>query len=251
MWTAFAVWVFMTGVFFLALLKKDNSIADIAWGMGFIFITILAFWLEKGFAARHCLVTALVVLWGGRLFLHVSGRNRGKGEDFRYAKWRKEWGRCFVLRYYLQVFMLQGLFMWIISLPILLIHVSNGPGWTWLDVLGVCIWLIGFYFETVGDLQLKRFKQNPANRGKILTGGLWRYTRHPNYFGEAAMWWGIFLIALSVPGGWVGLVSPVLITFLLLFVSGVRMLEKKYRENPQFQEYKRKTSVFFPLPPKK
>ncbi|MCJ7679308.1 MAG: DUF1295 domain-containing protein, partial [Candidatus Aminicenantes bacterium] len=171
--------------------------------------------------------------------------------DFRYAKWRKEWGRWFVLRSYFQVFILQGVLMGIIALPILLVNASMKPGLTWLDGLGVAVWVIGFCFETMGDLQLARFKKNPSNKGKIMTSGLWRYTRHPNYFGESAMWWGIFLITLSVPGGWVGVVSPVLITFILLFVSGVRMLEKKYGDNPEFQAYAERTSVFIPFPPKK
>jgi steroid 5-alpha reductase family enzyme len=250
-YAALAVFLYMTAVFCAALVKKDNSIVDIAWGPGFILVALLTFFLDRGVEARHVLVTGLVILWGTRLALHVYLRNRGRGEDFRYAKWRKEWGKRFVPRSFFQIFMLQGIFLILIALPIILVNRSTEKGLNLLDTAGAVLWLLGFLFEAVGDFQLNRFKKNPENRGRIMTGGLWKFTRHPNYFGEAAMWWGIFLIALSVGNGWIAVISPLTITFLLLKVSGVAMLEKKYAGNSEFAAYARRTSAFFPRFPKK
>ena len=244
--SAAAVFVYMTGVFVVALLKKDNSIVDIAWGPGFILVALWTFFLERGLEARHLLVTILILLWGTRLAIHIYSRNRGKGEDFRYARWRKSWGKWFLPRSFFQIFMLQGFLLLVISYPVMMVKHSSGKSLTFLDAAGGILWLSGFFFEAVGDYQLRRFKAEPENRGKIMTTGLWRYTRHPNYFGEAGMWWGIFLIALSVELGFTALVSPLVITFLLLKVSGVTMLEKKYSGNPEFAEYARRTSTFFP-----
>jgi steroid 5-alpha reductase family enzyme len=246
-----AVFAYMTAVFLLALSQKNNSIVDVAWGPGFILVALVTLLLEPGVQARQVLVGGLVAVWGLRLAGHIFLRNRGRGEDFRYAKWRREWGRWFVPRSFLQVFMLQGVFMLMISSPILLVNRSTERGLTLFDALGSVVWLVGFFFEAVGDYQLKKFKEKPESKGKIMMSGLWRYTRHPNYFGEAALWWGIWLLALSVPGGWAGIISPLTIGFLLLKVSGVTMLEKKYAGNEDFTAYARRTSSFFPLPPKK
>lgn len=246
-----AVFVYMTAVFLIAVLAKDNSIVDVAWGPGFILVAVVTFWLRPGFEARHLLITLLVAIWGLRLAIHIFLRNRGRGEDFRYAKWRKDWGRWFIPRSFFQVFMLQGIFMLIISSSIVLVNRSPESGLTLLDALGGILWLIGFLFEAVGDYELKRFKQKPESKGKIMKTGLWKYTRHPNYFGEAALWWGIWLIALSVDSGWAAIISPLTISFLLLKVSGVKMLEKKYAGNEEFAAYARRTSPFFPWFPKK
>jgi steroid 5-alpha reductase family enzyme len=248
---AVAVFVFMSAVFLIALLIRDNSIVDVAWGLGFILIALTTFFLRPGFEARHVVVSGLVVVWGLRLAVHIFLRNRGRGEDFRYAKWRRDWGRWVIPRSYFQIFMLQGILMLIIASPVVLVNHSGREGLTVLDGLGVVLWLTGFLFEVVGDYQLKRFKQSPESRGRIMTSGLWRYTRHPNYFGEAALWWGIFLVALSVRGGWVAIFSPLTISFLLLKVSGVTMLEKKYKGSEEFAAYARRTSAFFPWLPKK
>lgn len=246
-----AVFIYMTAVFLIALLKKDNSIVDIAWGLGFVLVALVTFFLKAGFEARHVLITLLVAVWGIRLASHIYRRNRGRGEDFRYAKWRKEWGRWFIPRSFLQVFMLQGIFMLLISSPVVLVNHSLEKELSPFDALGAVLWLVGFTFEAVGDHQLKRFKQLPESKGRLMMTGLWRYTRHPNYFGEAALWWGVFLIALAVPGGWVSIVSPLTISFLLLKVSGIPLLEKKYEGNEQFAAYARRTSPFFPWFPKK
>ena len=241
-----AVFVYMIAVFLIAVLAKDNSIVDVAWGPGFILVAVVTFWLRPGSEARHLLITLLVAIWGLRLAIHIYLRNRGRGEDFRYAKWRKDWGRWFIPRRFFQVFMLQGIFMLIISSPLVLVNRSPESGLTLLDALGGILWFIGFLFEAVGDYQLKRFKQKPESKGKIMTTGLWKYARHPNYFGEATLWWGIWLIALSVDSGWAAIISPLTISFLLLKVSGVKMLEKKYAGNEEFAAYARRTSPFFP-----
>jgi len=245
------IFLFMTVVFCLALIKKDNSIVDTAWGLGFIGVAILTFFLREGWTIRHIFMSGLVLIWGMRLAIHIVIRNRGRGEDFRYAKWRQEWGRWFVLRSYFQIFLLQGVFLFVIALPIVFVNFSDRPDLTLVDFLGVCVWCIGFVFEAVGDYQLRRFKKRPENKGMIIKTGLWKYTRHPNYFGEAAIWWGIFLLALSVENGWIAILSPLLITFLLLRVSGVAMLEKKYAGNAEFEAYAKRTNAFFPWFPKK
>ncbi len=248
---ALAVFIYMTAVFAAALLWRDNSIVDIAWGPGFILVALLTFLIGKEQGPRQILVTALVTIWGLRLAAHIFSRKRGRGEDFRYAKWRREWGRWFVPRSYLQIFMLQGLFLLVISYGVMLVNASGPRALGALDLAGTAVWLAGFFFEAVGDAQLVKFKMDPDNKGKIMTSGLWRTTRHPNYFGEVVMWWGIFLIALSAPSGWTAVASPLMITFLLLRVSGVTMLEKQYAGNSEFAEYARRTSAFIPLPPKR
>lgn len=251
LYSALAIFLYMTIIFGIALVKKDNSIADIAWGFGFILVAALTLFLEKGLTARQVVIAVLVFVWGTRLAVHITARNKGRGEDFRYAEWRRKWGKSFVLRTYLQVFILQGFFLLVIAYPIILVHYSREEGITVLDIIGTLIWTIGFIFEAAGDFQLLQFKRDPMNKGKIMNRGLWKFTRHPNYFGESVMWWGIFLIALSAKNGWTALVSPVLMTFLLLRVSGVVLLEKKYAGNKDYAEYARKTSAFIPWFPKK
>jgi len=248
---ALAVFIYLTAVFALALLVRDNSIVDIAWGLGFILVALLTFVIGQEQGPRQILVTTLVTIWGSRLAVHIFSRKRGRGEDFRYAKWRREWGSWFVPRSFLQIFMLQGIFLLVISCGVMLVNASGPRALGALDLAGTAVWLVGFFFEAVGDAQLVKFKRDPDHKGRIMTSGLWRTTRHPNYFGEVVMWWGIFLIALSAPAGWTAVASPLLITFLLLRVSGVTMLEKQYAGNSEFAEYARRTSAFFPLPPKR
>ena len=248
--SALVVFLFMNCVFSIALVIKNNSIVDVAWGIGFICVAWVTFFLGEGMSVRAILVTTLVTVWGVRLAIHVGLRNLGKPEDFRYAKWRQQWGKLFVSRSYFQIFLLQGLILLIISYPVLLVNRSDGTGLTALDLIGVLLWGVGFLFESVSDYQLVRFKRNPENKGRIMTGGLWQYSRHPNYFGESLLWWGIYVIALSVESGWTAIVSPVLITYLLLKISGVTMLEKKYVGNAAYAAYAQKTSAFIPRPPK-
>ncbi|MBN2346375.1 MAG: DUF1295 domain-containing protein [Candidatus Aminicenantes bacterium] len=250
LFAAGVIFVYMTLAFVVALLKRNNGIADIAWGLGFIVTGWTVFLLRGQGQTRQWLVLALVTVWGSRLAWHIFRRNRGRGEDFRYAAWRRQWGRWFVARSFLQVFMLQGLFMLLILAPVLLVVGQRQPPLSALDVLGVLMWLKGFLFESIGDRQLAEFRRRAENKGKIITTGLWRYSRHPNYFGEALGWWGIAVIAISAPRGCLGLVGPLVITFLLLFVSGVPLLEKKYAGRPDFEEYKKRTSKFLPCFPK-
>jgi len=243
--------VFMSLVFCLAMVLADNSIVDIAYGLAFVLVGWSTFLVYGGGQARQWLALVLVSLWGLRLAGHIFLRKRGEaGEDSRYRKWRKEWGDSFVWRSFLQVFMLQGGVVFLVALPLLLVIRDPGGSPGWLAAIGAAVWLAGFVFEAVGDWQLLRFKNNPANQGRIMQEGLWQYTRHPNYFGEATLWWGIWLIALPVPFGVLAVVSPVLIDFLLLKVSGIPMLEEKYRGNPEFEAYRRRTNTFFPWFPR-
>lgn len=235
--------------FAVSLIKKRNDVADIFWGIGFIAVAWISFIFAQSFNLRGLIVNLLVTIWGLRLALHIGLRNRGKGEDFRYKAWRESWGKTFYWRSYFQVFILQGLFLFLISLLIIFVN-TRVAEFSLFDVLGLIIWLIGFLFEAIGDYQLLQFTKNPANKGKIIQTGLWKFTRHPNYFGEVVLWWGIFCFALSLPFGFLTIISPLTITFLILYVSGIPMLEKKYENNPEFAAYKKRTSAFFPMLPK-
>jgi len=244
-----ALFAYMTVFFVVAVARRDNSIADIAWGGGFVLVAVVSLHLGVGWLARPALLTLLVLLWAVRLSAHILLRNRGRGEeDPRYAAWRREWGRWWLPRSYLQVFLLQGAILLVVAAGIIVVNTRSGSGLTPLDAVGTLIVLAGLAFETVADRQLARFLGDPANRGRIMDRGLWRYSRHPNYFGEAVVWWGVWLIALSVPSGWWTVVSPLLITFLLLKVSGVPMLERMMEGRPGWAEYRARTSVFVPLP---
>jgi steroid 5-alpha reductase family enzyme len=237
--------------FLVALKLRRNDVADVAWGAGFIILALVGQFVGAAISNRGIFVLALVTIWGLRLSLHIGLRNRGKIEDPRYRKWREEWGGHATVRAYFQVFLLQGFLIVVILIPVTHILAHQSPDLTWLDALGGAVWLVGFVFEAVGDLQLARFKKNPGNRGRVITSGLWKYTRHPNYFGEVTLWWGIWLIACSAPGGWKTVFGPATITALILFVSGIPLLEKKYEGHIEFKEYQRRTSAFFPLPPKR
>lgn len=244
------LFLYMTGWFCISLIKKRNDVADIAWGIGFILISWASFILSETFSLPGLAVTLLVTIWGTRLSWHIYKRNVGKPEDYRYQIWREQWGTWFYLRSYLQVFLLQGLFLGIIVSPVVFVnHYASGT-FTLFDAVGFIIWVVGFIFESVSDAQLSRFIKNAANKGSIMKDGLWKYSRHPNYFGEVLQWWGLWFYALSVPFGWVTIIGPLTITFLILKVSGIPLLEKKMEMNPLFEEYKKKTSIFFPLPPK-
>lgn len=243
------LFIYMNFWFVLSLLKKRNDVVDVAWGLGFTLIAWTAFYLGE-FSVRGLVVCFLVSIWGLRLAWHIHVRNRGKAEDYRYLAWRRAWGKWFYLRSYFQVYILQGILLFLIVLPILIINQNTVSTFGWLDILGVIIWLIGFYFEAVGDAQLAKFIKNTAHQGKLMRTGLWAYTRHPNYFGEVTLWWGLWIITLSVPNGWVGIISPIVITILILKISGIPMLENKMSEHPEFADYKKRVSKFFPLPPK-
>lgn len=236
----------------VSLRLENSSIVDIFWGAGFVISAWVYFALTPdGFLLRKLLVAGLVTVWGLRLSIHILLRNWGKPEDFRYQKWRKEAGEKWWWQSFLRVFLLQGMLLWVISVPLLAAQWSQAPAHlTAFDLLGAAVWLVGFYFEAAGDAQLARFKADPANKGKILDSGVWKYTRHPNYFGDSAQWWGYFLIAAAAGGGWT-IFSPILMTLFLLRVSGVALLEKTLETRPGYREYIRKTSAFVPWFPRK
>jgi steroid 5-alpha reductase family enzyme len=243
---------FMTILWVVSLVLKNSSIVDIFWGTGFILSAWLYFALTPdGFLLRRLLICMIVTIWGLRLSTHIFLRNKGKGEDFRYQKWRAENGTKWWWKSYFQVYLLQGLLLWIISVPLLAAqYFSMIEHLTALDFLGLSVWVIGFFFESVGDFQLARFIKNPENRGKVLSSGVWRYTRHPNYFGDSFQWWGYYLVALAA-GGWWSIISPIVMTFLLTRVSGVALLEKSLDEKPGYKEYVESTSSFIPWIPLK
>ena len=231
--------------FVVSLILKRNDVADSAWGIGFIVISIFNLIISGDFQRTKFILTFLIFLWGLRLTIYLTIRNWGKTEDFRYKEWRKRWGKSVILKSYLKVFLLQGLLMFLISLPATLYNRFDG-GVSFYGFVGLLIWVVGFYFETVGDLELFFFKKNPKNKGEILKDGLWKYTRHPNYFGEVIMWWGIWILILGSTYWYLGLIGPLTITYLILKVSGIPLLEKKYDGNKEFEKYKKETPSFFP-----
>jgi steroid 5-alpha reductase family enzyme len=246
----FILFVYMTFWFLIALLKERNDVADVAWGLGFVLLAWVSLIIFGRFGLRNLLVVILVSIWGLRLAWHINTRHKGKPEDSRYLTWRKNWGKWFIIRSYLQIFILQGVFLFIIALPVLVINRGDITPFSLLDIIGFLVWMVGFFFESTADKQLSSFLKNPENKGKLMREGLWRYTRHPNYFGEVAQWWGIWLIALSVSSGIFAIIGPITITILILFVSGIPLLEKKYKGRADFEEYKKTTSIFIPLPPR-
>lgn len=241
---------YMTLWYFVSLIKQRNDVADIAWGLGFVVVSWSALLLTHNNNIGNILVSVLVTIWGLRLSIHIYYRNKGKGEDYRYLAWRAQWGHWFTLRSYLQVYVLQGALLYIIALPVLVLHTHPFLKLNIAAYLGVCVWCIGFFFETRGDAQLARFIKDPNNKGKILKTGLWAYSRHPNYFGEVLGWWGIWLFCFSATSLFATIIGPLTITFLILKVSGIPLLEAKMSTNPDFQEYKKHVSVFIPLPPR-
>jgi steroid 5-alpha reductase family enzyme len=243
----------MTVLWLVSLALKNSSIVDIFWGTGFVITTWAAFLLTPdGYEVRKLLLNVLVTVWGLRLSLHILTRNWGKPEDFRYQVWRKEAGAVWWWRSFFKVFFMQGVILWIVAAPLLVAQISSRTNpLIWLEYIAVLVWLIGFFFEAVGDWQLVRFKANPANKGKVLNRGVWRYTRHPNYFGDATQWWAYYLIALAA-GGWWTIFSPIIMTTLLMRVSGVTLLEKTLKEQkPGYKEYVETTREFIPWFPRK
>jgi steroid 5-alpha reductase family enzyme len=246
-----AVMALMVGLWLVSLPLRNSSIVDVFWGPAFVVQAAVYVALAPGApGARAWLVLALVAVWATRLAIHIATRNAGKGEDPRYAAWRQEAGDAWWWRSLFKVFALQGVLAWFIGLPLWVAATGGPAGLTWLDGVGAGLWAIGFFFESVGDWQLRAWIADPANRGRTLRSGLWRYTRHPNYFGDAAQWWGLWLIALAA-GGWWTILSPVAMTFLLVRVSGVGMLERTIVDRrPDYADYLRTTSAFIPWFPR-
>jgi steroid 5-alpha reductase family enzyme len=250
--TAAALLVMMAVTFAVALKVGKHSVVDTAWGIGIAVVATVALVSSLGYGqpARRALLEAAAVLWGLRLAVHIGARNRGQPEDPRYRdllSQAKGHQNLYALR---TVYLLQALILWVACLPIgagMLERAPAGP----LTVIGAVLFLSGFFFESVGDWQLARFKADPAHRGMIMDRGLWRYTRHPNYFGDFCMWWGLFCISV---GSWAeapAIVGPLLMTFLLTRGSGKALTERRMADRPQYADYVARTSGFFPLPPKK
>lgn len=246
-----AVWFAFLLLWCVSLKLRDASIADLFWGVGFVLVAWLSvFQRIEPLTARPIILTALVSTWGVRLSVYLMWRNWGKGEDRRYQTMRARHRGNFPWLSLVTVFGLQALLMWIVSLPIQF-GIIEGGRWSLFPAVGSALWAIGFLFESVGDYQLARFKAQSDNRGQVMDRGLWRYTRHPNYFGDFLVWWGFYLIAVE-PAWWWTIVSPLVMSLLLIRISGVRLLEDSLKSRVTgYDEYVRRTSPFFPLPPQK
>ena len=245
--SAITVLLFMIVMFIIAQIKKNNSIVDIGWGIGFILIALMLMLISENINIKDLFLFAMILVWGLRLAFHVYSRSRGKQEDFRYAQWRKDWGKNAAVLAFFKVFMLQGIIMLIIAYPIMVVFNSIDNQLTIINIVGISIFLFGLLFESIGDYQLFCFKKNPLNKGKIITSGLWKFTRHPNYFGEVVLWWGIGIFTIGSDLYLSAFISPLILTLLLLYVSGVPILEKKYAGNKEWEDYKKITPTFVPL----
>jgi len=236
-----------------SVLLKNVSIVDLFWGIGFILVNAIYAFKSGDMYTRKILLLAFVTLWGLRLFVYLASRNIGKGEDFRYQEFRKKYG---AERYwkisYVQTFLLQGALILFVSLPLLGTNVeTHSNALNLLDYLGILVFIVGFTFEAGGDFQLAQFKKDPKNKGQVLNTGFWKYTRHPNYFGDAAVWWSFAIFSISAGNYWT-FIGSIGMTLLIIKVSGVALLEKSLNENkPKYREYIQKTSSFFPWFPKK
>ncbi len=243
----------MSLLWMLSVRIRDVSIVDIAWGGAGALLAVATFLAADGPLPRRALLTGMTVVWGLRLALHIWIRKRGKGEDFRYAAMRARQGSAFTRRSLVSVFLLQALLIWLIAMPVQVGQVAAQPAaLSPLDLLGLAVWTLGLLMEAVADRQLRAFLAHPSNRGKVMDRGLWRYSRHPNYFGDSLVWWGIFLVATATPGGWMTFFSPLLMTYLLMKVSGVPLLEEALAQRRAgYREYMERTSAFVPWPPRR
>ncbi len=252
-WNLVAVFAMMIIGWLISLRYRNVSIVDSLWGIGFVLIAWITFFLSDGFIGRRTLIAVLVTVWGMRLSIYLGRRNWGAGEDPRYGQWRKKSGERFWILSLFKVFLLQAMFMWVISIVLQFGQFAPIPDrFSGLDILGVFVWVIGFFFEAAGDWQLAKFKANPANKGKVMDRGLWAYTRHPNYFGEFLIWWGFFLITLSTPNSWWTVISPLVITAVLLKMTGIPLTEATIvKTRPGYEDYIKRTSAFVPWFPRK
>lgn len=248
--TSLFVLIFFNLIYFIAVFYKDFSIVDIAWGLGFILVLVIDLARLAPNDTRSIILALMVIIWGIRLGIYLFFRNIGKGEDFRYQNMRRGWGDKANLKAYFYVFLMQAVLLIIISSPITLILKNSKSPLEWSDFLGIVLYLVGMFFESVADWQVYRFKTHPQNKDKLFTEGLYKYSRHPNYFGEFLIWWGVFCFSIADGPILLSLIGPITISFLLLKVSGIPLLEKKRKENPEYQSWKGKTNAFIPWPPK-
>jgi len=250
---ALIILVLVTLLWIWSVIIKNVSIVDIFWGFGFVVVNAFYVFMSGELNTRKILILALVSIWGLRLTIYLASRNIGKGEDFRYQEFRRNYGpKRYWWFSFFQVFLLQGALIMIVSLPLLGINTSDSSGeLKLLDYIGIIVWLIGFIFEAGGDFQLARFKRNIANKGKVLNTGFWKYTRHPNYFGDSAVWWSYAIFSIAAGSYW-QILGSIIMTLLIIKISGVALLEKTLNNTkPQYIEYIQKTSSFFPWFPKK
>lgn len=239
------VWM---SLWFLAAKRRGRlDTVDTAWGTAFI-VSAWAVVIQHPHTVNY-LIAALVTIWGGRLSWHLAKRSQSRKEDPRYEEISRRWKGNYWLRAYFSIFLVQGAMIWIISLPIVLAAGQLLSGYPKLAWIGAAIWLAGFIYETVGDKQLAEFLRNPKNKDKIMQSGLWRYSRHPNYFGEITQWTGISVIVLAMAYGWIGVISPIFLTLLIVYVSGLPLTEKRRAKDKAYQEYKRRTSAIIPWLP--
>jgi steroid 5-alpha reductase family enzyme len=253
MTAAITIAALMLATWVVSVAVRNASIVDIVWGLGFVAVawTVLLTTTDQGLDSRRWLLVTLTTVWGLRLGGYLFRRNHGNGEDYRYRAMRKRWGSRFAGVSLGTVFVLQGALMWIVSLPVQRGLVDATPPLGVVAWVGVALWVVGFGFEVFGDAQLARFKADPANAGQVMDRGVWRYTRHPNYFGDACLWWGLGLIGAE-PGRWWVLIGPFVMTVLLVRVSGVALLEKSLiKRKPGYAEYAARTSAFIPMPPRR
>lgn len=242
-----ALLLFVHLFFLIAIRKKRNDIADLAWGLGFVILSLVA--LIHNPNINTMFVFVLVSFWGLRLFYYILKKIRSKKEeDARYAKWRKDWGEAWILGSYLKVFLLQGFFLLLVAMPIMLNARYSEGEWGFVNIVGVLLFLMFWVMEIIADRQLYRFikEEKGKHGGRIMRKGLWSYSRHPNYFAEAGLWWGIWLVTWGHEYAWYGVIGPITIFILLRYVSGVPMAEERYQDDPEYIEYKKKTPAFFP-----
>lgn len=251
-YSAITIGVVMVTTWLMSVAVRNASIVDIVWGAGFaINAWVLALALEAD-RPRQFLIAIMVGLWGLRLAGYLAKRNIGHGEDWRYQAMRRKIGPKFPIVSLVTVFGLQGALMWLVSLPVMYANADSTPSIGPVAVIGIMVWLVGLAFEAIGDWQLSRFKKDPSNQGKVMDQGLWSLTRHPNYFGDALLWWGIAIVAAETGSGVIGFIGPAVMTFLLMRVSGVPMLERSLNKRREgYAEYVARTSGFIPRPPKK
>jgi len=248
-----AVAALMAVVMTVSIRARNHSLIDIVWGPAFVVVAVVSYLVSAGSvgdSTRRLVVLLLTVVWGLRLGIHIGRRNRGHGEDPRYTALMRHQTGSLVGYLVRKVYGLQGLLVVVVSLPVQVAMYESAPLGV-LGALGIAVWLVGFVFEAVGDQQLARFKADPANEGRIMDRGLWAWTRHPNYFGDSCVWWGIWLVAASAWPGVLTILSPVAMTYFLVFATGARLLEKHMAERPGYDRYQQRTSYFLPRPPKK
>lgn len=245
-YAALLVFVYFNLFYLLSILVHDYSIVDVGWGLGFVVVSIFTLVLSVQVSLPQIVVSVLIIIWGARLSAYIFIRNHNKPEDFRYREMRENWGKTAWIQSYLKVFMLQGAIMWLMSLPLLYLSTSEANSIGFFSAIFALIAVAGIGYEAIADYQLYQFKSNPDNKGLIFTLGVWKYSRHPNYFGEIIFWWGLCLFVLAQTHSLISLVSAAIITLLLFYVSGVPLLENKRKDDDVYMEYVKRTNCIFP-----